>query len=141
MIRYNPSDTENQKVPDVTQTIGQLIDLEHAKVDPEYTPINLLEDVEQISGEDVSTFLNLGSSLGWPTPNERLAKLLLYAGKTATEGGGIGRGGFAERRGLGADSRGKSAPRPGVVGFTVPLWYTLTSNCNASRLFSTLSTS
>jgi len=99
MIRYNPSHTENRKVPDVTQTIGQLIDLEHAKVDPEYTPINLLEDV--------STFLILGStgSLGWPTPNERLAKLLLHAGKTAAEGGGIGRGGFAEHRGLGADSR------------------------------------
>jgi len=106
MIRYNPSHTENQKVPDVTQTIGQLIDLEHAKVDPEYTPINLLEDV--------STFLILGStgSLGWPTPNQRLAKLLLHVGKTAAEGGGIGRGGFAEHRGL-EPTRGQTCTSSG----------------------------
>jgi len=133
MIRYNPSDSENRKVPDVTQTIGQLVDLEHAKVDPEYTPINLLDDVEQISSEDVSTFLNLAGRLGGPIPNERLTKLILYAGKTS------GRGGFAAHQGWGADpSSGKQAP-PGIVGF--PIWYTLMGNCKANHLLSTLSTS
>ena len=83
MIGHNSSDTDKQNIPDITQTIGRLIDLDHAKVDPGYTPVKLFEQLN-VTDDQLSIFEAFLVQAKYQVPDKCLSRLLLHDAQGST---------------------------------------------------------